>query len=333
MCYNPKERMLGMKFKLQKGYLGNLLLSEKFVRELMPELSDQALRAYLAVLMHCQNKSDCELGLLAESLGMETDQLIDVFRELENKSLIKVSTTGVTLLALTKDELFASSSTRQYTPEEIEALDDKDVKALIHSAEKSFGKLLSHGEVNGLIGLYHWLGLPVGVLSILIEYVVSTGKKSMGYIEKVAIDWADKEINTPKKAHEHIRLLEQQKTEFEQMKSLLGIYGRNLTKREKEFITKWKLVYSDEMIKEAYEKTIDSTGKISFAYTDKILKSAGEEKPGEKKMEMVKPVQKAVKSSKFHNFTQAPPDFDELEKAALNKLIKRAGKEKENGVS
>lgn len=55
-----------------------------------------------------------------------------------------------------------------------------------------------------LLYLYDTAGLPAEVILMVIEYAVGAGKYHMRYIEKVALDWADRGIDTIDKAEQHL---------------------------------------------------------------------------------------------------------------------------------
>ena len=59
------------------------------------------------------------------------------------------------------------------------------------------------------------------------------------------------------------------------MKAAFGIYDRNLIDKEREYISAWFQDYgfSIPMIKLAYERTVERTGKLSFPYVNSILRS------------------------------------------------------------
>ncbi len=85
----------------------------------------------------------------------------------------------------------------------------------------------------------------------------------MRYIEKVAINWADEEINTHEKAEERLSLLSENQKAWRTVEQAIGISHRTPSKREETFapvwVNEWK--FSPEMIREAYDRTIDGTGK------------------------------------------------------------------------
>ncbi len=307
-----------MKFKTDGKYRGNIVLAEGFIRSEMYDLSDLELKLYLSVLMFAHGNSEPELSAIAHMMHTDVENIILLLKKLEKKHLLALSSTTVKILSSQTDEVGTPSFFKEYTPEEIAQMDDKDITMLVQTAEKAFGKLLSYGEMSVLISLYRWIGISPSVLVVLIEYVAALGKRSIGYLKKVALDWNEKEIDTPAKAHAYITYLEQQKDYYTQMRLKLGIFGREFTKKEKEYLDTWKQEFSPDQIKETYERTIDNTGKISFAYMNKLL--TNDQKPTFEK-EAKKPTKK-VAPSKFNNFTQKPKDYEAVKAKARERLKK-----------
>ena len=201
-------------------------------------------------------------------------------------------------------------------PQVILSTPQGEMKEIITAAEKCFGKMLSPKDIDSIMNVKHYYSFPTPVLTAMLGYLEGFDRKSVALIEKTAIDWYEKEIDSLEKAHEYIRISEENNTRYKKIASTLGIYGRNLTKKEKEFADKWDKKYTIELIKDAYEKTIDATGKISFSYMNSILEGNGE-KPVSKT-----PV-KRVKPSGFNNFEQKKTDFDELRRKKRESLIKK----------
>ena len=310
-----------MKFKTDGDYIGGITLSEGFVRQDMKTLDEQQLKIYLLALMFAETKQKAEIKDIADILQIPIEDVVSALKELEKKTLISLSTTAITLKAPHTENTTKRLTFKEYTPEEIADMDDKDVDKIVRCAEKTYGKLLSYAEISTIISLYKFLSIPREVLIILIEYTGALGRKTMSYLKTAAMDWHERGIDSPKKAHEHITYLEQQKNYYAQMKELFGIYGREFTKKEKEFLDKWaELKFTAEEIKESYEKTIDSTGKISFAYMNKILTSDDVEFTQKQEQ---KP-RKKVKPTGFNNFTARNRDYDDIKAKAREKLKKRA---------
>ncbi|MBR2916220.1 MAG: DnaD domain protein, partial [Clostridia bacterium] len=141
-----------------------------------------------------------------------------------------------------KSEIKARVSSRpSYTHTEIDKTisKNKEMSYLFSQAEKLMGKLLSTNDMEVLYSFVDWLSLPVEVIVMIINYAVSVGKGNMRYIEKVAIDWADREVNTYEKAEEYIKELEAIDSKARKICKILGISGRALSTTEKKYIDIW----------------------------------------------------------------------------------------------
>lgn len=152
---------------------------------------------------------------------------------------------------------------------------DEEIAFLFSSAEGLFGRPITSTEQRVLISMHEYTGLPVDVLLMLIEYCLSIDKKSIRYMEKTAAGWADQGIITHEAAESYIRYLKHKDEMESQVRSCFGIQNRNLSTKEKKLIAKWadEFSFDIEMIRLAYDKTVDNTGKLSFPYMDKILTS------------------------------------------------------------
>lgn len=306
-----------MKFKTDGAYCGNVIIPEGFIREDMKTLSEAELKLFLIAVMHAHSEKNIEWEQISEQSGYTMRQCVDAFQALEQKKLIRLTTTQITILSPTPDVSAGTITFKKYTPEEIYALDD-EFTSIGTCAQTAFGKCLNEHDTQILASLYQNVGIPSPVLMILIEYIAAIGKKSMGYLKSVALDWHEKGIDTAKKAHDHITYLEQQKEYYASMRDTLGIFGREFTKKEKEYLDKWKEKFNADLIKEAYEKTLDSTGKISFAYMNKILTSDQSEPV------TVQVPKKRVTPSKFSNFEPRKKDYDSVKEKARARAKKLA---------
>ena len=150
-----------------------------------------------------------------------------------------------------------------------------DLKHLMAGAEEQFGRLLTTTEQKIFVNIYEYLSLPVDVILMIIAHCISLGKSSARYIEKTAVSWSDMEIDTHEKASAYIEKITKENDNFQLVKKCFGIFDRNLTSKEKQFINIWFSDYGFEIniIKHAYEKTVDSIGKPAFAYINRILQN------------------------------------------------------------
>ena len=305
-----------MFFTVKEGYGGNIVIPENFIRNDMKLLNNEELRCCLYVFMLCQENADTDIDIISSKLNLSAENVVDAINTLEGMGIIKVSKNKIILMPPVKKEN-TNICTNHFLPQDLNSIDDDVFKSITQSAQQAYGKMVDEAMLNSLVNIYNWTGLPASVLNLLMFHLVSKGKKSMGILEKAALEWKENEIDTVDKANEYIRKKEESDNNCERIRMLLGIYGRNLVKREKEYVLKWIENYSDSEILEAYELAVEKTGKISFKYTDKILN--GEEKTTETKR---------VKKTGFNNFQQENTTYDDIRKKSLERLL---GKNYEGG--
>ena len=225
-----------------------------------------------------------------------------------------------------------SSARPEYSPAELAVYMQKSesMKKLFQSAQQKLGKMLNHNDMSLLFSFHDWLGLPVDVIELLLSYCTASGHCGMRYIEKVALGWAEEGITTEEKAVEYIEL---RKTGF---RTIMKAFGQNRlpVAAEENYMKTWLQDYKLPMdvVKMACERTVMQTGKASFAYAEKILKSwkdAGVKSVDDvatldqafaaKKAQNAPTEQPAAqaapkKQNRFINYTQSEWDFAELER-------------------
>ena len=164
-----------------------------------------------------------------------------------------------------------------YSQKEINAAakEDKQISGMFYQAETILKKALSPSETELLFSFHDWLGLPVEVILMLLSYATKKGKTTKRYLETVAIDWADKGIDSFEAAEAYVSELEATDSAENKVRSILGIYGRGLSSTEKKYIKLWvnELKIPTELISLAYDRTVEYTGKLSWSYMDKLLQS------------------------------------------------------------
>ncbi len=212
---------------------------------------------------------------------------------------------------------------------------NKNIDYLFKQAERILDRLLSPSDFEMLYSFVDWLGLPVEVIIMLLNFVSSQNKTTKRYIETVAIDWADRGIDTYESAEEYIKEFELRLSNEGKIRSLLGIYDRALSQTEKKYIKLWTVDRNIpiDFISEAYDRTISATGKLSWAYMNKILETWIEK--GLKDIEAVNAhealhklksgaVRERTKlpKSSFNNYTDTnKPDFSNFAEKILEDML------------
>lgn len=153
--------------------------------------------------------------------------------------------------------------------------ENNEVKYLMDEVQSVLGKTLSSGDTAKIVMLYDTVGLPADVIMMLIHYCVSIGKGNMLTIEKMGIKWANEGINTLAFAEEKIKSLTDSNTAWDKVCRIFGIKAiGSPTQKQLEFANMWVNVwrFSDDMIREAYERCVDAKGEYKLAYINAILK-------------------------------------------------------------
>ena len=161
---------------------------------------------------------------------------------------------------------------QNFQPSEISDMlnKSKDISELFKVAESALGTL-GHTMQNSLIWIHEYLGLKKEVIITLLFYCLKIGKTNSSYIEKIACSWAENEINTLSAAEEEVQHLTLM-SDYVGMVMKAFEMNRRPTTKQTEFIEKWREAgLGTELLRYAYEKTVEQIDKLSFSYINKIL--------------------------------------------------------------
>lgn len=164
-------------------------------------------------------------------------------------------------------------ATKMLSPAEIaERIENnEDIKFLFHAAETTLGRILTNTEQRTLIWLYEYYGIAPDILLMIMDFAVMQNKATIGFIEKIAVTWHDNGITTHDQAEREIIQLKNFYSLSGQVVSKLGL-NRTLTPTERKFVNIWAdKNISVELIILAYERTVDTIGKVKFSYMNTIL--------------------------------------------------------------
>ncbi len=236
--------------------------------------------------------------------------------------------------AVLRPSLHKRPSRPSYTMAEIDAVSsgNKSVSALFYQAETVLNKILTPSDMEMLYSFVDWLGLPVEVITMLLSYAAKRGKTNRRYLETVAIDWAERGIDTFEAAEAYITVLEQADSMEREIRNILGIYERALTATEKKYIKLWTedSRITPELVALAYDRTVTHTGKLSWAYMNKILESwadAGLTTPEAVEQGDFAPdkkPQRLPKKSPINNYQDTnTTDYTKLEEQLLDMMLDR----------
>ena len=214
---------------------------------------------------------------------------------------------------------------------------DEDFQELVFCVQTYTEKIFSPIDTEKLAYLYDVIGMSKDLLEYIAEVSVQKGKKSISYIEKVALSFHEKGITTVEEAKEdNVKFYNENRAVLK----AFGIYDRVLAPVESRYVKKWfdEYCFSPEIVVEAINRTVLNTSSQSFSYADGILTSwhkenvrtladvkAQDEKHGEKVKNAPKPSNggNGGNTSKFNNFEQRNDNIDsDMQDKFLNELNK-----------
>ena len=287
--------------------LGVTILSNRFIDNFMPRANGEFVKVYIYLLrMVSATPSSFSLEHMADSLFCTERDISRALKYWEGEKLIALAYTadqklsGITLLEPFADtghressasmDTFTGSgnsasasgntdpgvpSSADYilslTPDRIRELkQNEEISQLLYITEQYLTKTLTPTEMQKILFFYDELHMSADLIEYLVEYCVSRGRKSMRYIETVALAWAKDGITTVEMARDASSRFSK---DYYTILKAMGISGRNPVDNEITYIDTWRKTYGFdlELIQEACSRTVLSTGQPSFQYADKIL--------------------------------------------------------------
>lgn len=229
-----------------------------------------------------------------------------------------------------------ANTTSRLTPDRVKELkQNEEIRQLLYITEQYLCKTLTPTEIQKILYFYDELKMSADLIEYLVEYCVSRGRKSIRYIETVALAWFRDGVTTVEMAREASSRFSR---DYYTILKAMGISGRNPVENEISYIDTWRKTYGFdlELIQEACNRTVLTTGQPSFQYADKIL--SGWKKKNvhtledirlldaeHKKRQLEKsvshrkqPAKQPQANNRFNNFHQRDYDFAEYEKRLLN---------------
>lgn len=152
--------------------------------------------------------------------------------------------------------------------------EDETVRSLLTEAQSILGRTFGLDMQTTLLMLFDTYGLQKEVILTLIQHLADSGRGSTATILRIGKIWAEREINNLDAANEYIQNDSAVNRLFTEFRIATGISNPRPTPKQSAYLLSWmQMGLSTELLLKAYEETVERTGKLSFAYMDKILKN------------------------------------------------------------
>ncbi len=195
--------------------------------------------------------------------------------------------------------------------------EDEGIVYLMQAADEIFGRPTNNNDKATLLMIHETDGLPVEVIIMLLQYAAEIGKCNIRYIEKIAISWADDEVNTLERAEKRIQQLTSGRNAAGIVQNIIGLEKHSPTEKETYYADRWinQWKFTSEMIRRAYEICVDTKSKYIPKYVDSVLGrwfSSGITTPEQADMDQSKGKKKAQNKT-----YEATYDISEFESSSI----------------
>lgn len=332
------------------GYPPMTLIPDDFINNYMPSANGDYVKIYL-YLVYCVQKGQLlSVSGLADLFQCTENDIRRALKYWENKQLLcimenecgdiiglsfterpSMNTSVPPVLPAVPAQDTEIPKKHSYTAEETKSFQTQsEIKQLLFVCEQYIGKQLTRTDLETLLYFYDQLHFSADLIEYLVEYSVSKNKRSLRYMEAVALEWHKKGIRTVEAAKLDSKPYAR---ECYLVLKALGINNHDPLPLEAEHVNRWMNDYgfTIDIILEACNRTIMQIHKPSFEYTDGILKAwknAGVHHFADiNRLEAARKTHAAAKTpvknnqtftTRFHNFEQHRYDSKELDKFFVN---------------
>ena len=170
--------------------------------------------------------------------------------------------------------LSRSADLPRYTQDEVAAfVEEHDIGDLLAVCQQHMGKMFNMAETEAVVAMLDYLKLEPEYIMLLFAHCEKMDKRSIRYVEKLAIGFFDKGVLGYEELDEHLRAIEALSQFDKPLKKLFGVGKRALTQKESEAFERWvgKWQMPMDVIEKAYEITVENTGNASIPYCNAVL--------------------------------------------------------------
>lgn len=303
--------------KISIKYTGGILNLPSNVADVAPSASEAELKVLISVFAYSSHFCDFEkvLPIIADKLDLSVNEVISALDFWAKNDIITLDGCELSsdTVSIITDKTNASPA---YTGAQISRIVDSSpsFKMLADCAQDVLGKSFTQTDYNSLLFIKDYYKFSDEYILMLLAYCVENDTTNWAYIRKTSKILYDEGIDTYEKLEGHFAARRNKRSFEYKIRKLFGVGGREFTCREKTIFEKWvDAKYSYDLIKMAYEISVDNTGKSNWNYTNRILENwlaSG-----------VKTVEDAEKAQESHKskLSMSSFDTDDFFEAALKR--------------
>ena len=264
--------------KIEVKYIGGILNLPSSVLPLIKNADETELKVLLGIFnyAHAFSGFDTCVPMLSKDLDIEIAEINRALAFWAKNGVLSVEGLDSALFEAIHIDSSEKNSMPTYTGEQITAFikENKEIETLFSSCQSVMGKTFNTHDYNSIIYLRSFYKFSDEYILFLLAHCVESDKANWAYIRKTAKILYDEGVDTYEKLEKHFSARRNKRSLEYKIRKLFGIGEREFTKREKDIFETWiNQKISFDLIKKAYEVTIDNTGKPSSSYTAKIIEN------------------------------------------------------------
>lgn len=303
--------------KISIKYTGGIINLPSNVVDIVPQACDTDLKVLVTIFAYSSHFGDFEsvIPIIADKLELTTNEVLGALGFWAKNGIIdmdgcELSSKSVSL------EVDKTNVSPTYTGAQISKLvnSNPSFKMLADCAQDVLGKSFTQTDYNSLLYIKDYYKFSDEYILMLLAYCVENDTSNWAYIRKTSKILYDEGIDTYEKLEEHFAARRNKRSFEYKIRKLFGVGGREFTTKERAIFEKWvDAKHGYDLIKKAYEISVDNTGKSSWNYTNKVLENwlaSG--------VKTVEDAEKA-KSSHKNKLSMSSFDTDDFFEAALKR--------------
>lgn len=161
-----------------------------------------------------------------------------------------------------------------YSTTELSDLLEKSqsLRMLVNEAQNIWGKVFNPYEAQLLVGLSDYLRLDDEYILLLLAHSKRIGKKSLREVERYALRLVDDGVTNVAALEKFVKCAEMWRTIEGKIRTMFDLGNRAFTAKEEKMLSNWTSYgYGEDIIRRAYEITVNATNKPSLPYANSIL--------------------------------------------------------------
>lgn len=179
---------------------------------------------------------------------------------------------GAGLLVSERGVTLAQTDVQKAAVIDLSTINDPYVSVLCEEAQTAFGKALSRGEMQRLVGLYLNEGWQPDVVLLCCAEVARQGRRTIGALSRELIRWREAGVETGEDAERYLKRQALREDWCAEAAKLFGVEPAQLTRWERGAVARWHedWGYGADMIEEAL---LHAENHRTVRYVDGILRS------------------------------------------------------------